>query len=341
MFAKSRYYLEMMGRVRWLNVAPKALNYFSYKLRKKSKILDISKYTPQIASLIITKRCNMTCSFCSAGTIMNDAKGAWKENELTLEKVKEIFSNKLFKNSLLVDLLGGEPLLVRELDDIVAYLSEQGYLTNTSTNGVLLRRRIGNLKRAGITRINVSYYHENKQLLEKDLPEVNKIFPVHMSFVLMATELRNNAKEIYNVVDFAKRSGCKSLRFFLYRPMGLDPNANDVFYAGDKDYEEFKSEIEKRYPNFVLWPSLEEIDPNNKRCAQLWQRVGCTATGEMLICCGVEDFLQGSDANLFKSSPQKVINHPTLVELRDGLLDPQLPPPDMCKSCNLLNESGW
>jgi hypothetical protein len=30
-----------------------------------------------------------------------------------------------------------------------------------------------------------------------------------------------------------------------------------------------------------------------------------------------------------------------MVEMRKQLLDPHAEPPEMCKNCNLLGESGW
>lgn len=338
---KYKYYYEILTKVNWLKIMPKIFNYLVYKISRKESVININKYTPQISSLIITKRCNMSCSFCSAGTIMDDAKSNWKIHELTLNRVKEIFKNPLFKKTILVDLLGGEPLLVRELDDIVAFLSKNGFLTNTSTNGILLKKRIGNLMRAGITRINVSYYHENKELLYKDLPEINKFFPLHMSYVLMNKELQNNVAILYELVKFAKESGCKSLRFFLYRPMGLNPDNDEIIYEDNSFYHEFKSNIEKKYPNFVLWPNLAKVNIKEKKCVQLWQRIGCTTTGEMQICCGVEDFLKGVNSNLLYDKPEKIINHKTLVDMRSKLLSKKGEPPEICKNCNLLNESGW
>lgn len=331
----------MARSIRVFKALPKVFNYLKYKLLKRSELMKVSRYSPQIASLIITKRCNMACSFCSAGTIMQDGRSEWKKSELTLERVKEIFSNTLFKNALLVDLLGGEPLMVRELDDIVAYLNQEGHLTNTSTNGIKLKERIVSLKRSGISRINVSYYHENKELLERDIPYINSIFPVHMSYVLMRKEIIESPEKIIEIVRFAYKSKCKSLRFFMYRPMGLDPNLEEIISENDPAYLNLKSKIDSEFEGFVSWPAVFKPNPSSKLCPQLWQRVGTSTLGEMSICCGLEDFLKGDNSNLFSNSPDVVFNHPTLVDMRKKLLDPDSEPPEPCKNCNLLNEAGW
>ena len=339
--SKLTYYFQMAQRINYLKATPKIINYLKYKISKRLEITDLKQYSPQIASLIITKRCNMACNFCSAGKIMEEGRDAWREGELTLERTKEIFNNPLFSNALLVDLLGGEPLLVREFDDIIAYLNNRGHLTNTSTNAIKLRERIVSLKRAGISRINISYYDENREMLESDLPFINGVFPTHMSYILFHSDIVMNKEKIYEIVKFAKDSGCLSLRFFMYRPMGLEPNIGQITSEDDHDYKELKNNLSREYGKFIAWPSLVKQNLSKKLCSQPWQRIGATTVGEMLICCGTEDFLSGPKSNLFNAEPNEIYNHSTLVAMRKELISPNTPPPDLCKDCNLLNEPGW
>ena len=65
--------------------------------------------------------------------------------------------------------------------------------------------------------------------------------------------------------------------------------------------------------------------------------------GGMDICCGSEIKLQGPNSNLFdcENNPDALFNHKTLVNIRKQLLDPISEPPNICKNCNLLGESGW
>ena len=51
--------------------------------------------------------------------------------------------------------------------------------------------------------------------------------------------------------------------------------------------------------------------------------------------------LGGLHSNLFKSAPEAVLNHPTLVTMRRQLLTPGCEPPEVCRTCNLLGETGW
>jgi MoaA/NifB/PqqE/SkfB family radical SAM enzyme len=272
---------------------------------------------------------------------MKEGRVNWRENEATLENIKRIIKNPLFSNCLLVDLLGGEPLLVDDLVEIVRFLSKRGQLTNLPTNGIFLADKIQDLKEAGISRINVSFYDENKKVLERDLEKINQIFPVHMSMVLMSSMIKSEADKIYEATRFFHDSGCVSLRFWLYRPMDSNPDLEEIIDDTNTEYMELRRRIESAFPGFCLWPSCVQSNNVEKRCVQLWQRISCDIKGRMTLCCGTDMKLDGENSNLYTSDPDVLYNHPTLVNLREQLLDPSVDSPEMCKNCNLLGEPGW
>jgi hypothetical protein len=127
----------------------------------------------------------------------------------------------------------------------------------------------------------------------------------------------------------------------MYRPIGAEPNLQEVIAETDPAYLEFRRRVEEAIPGFCLWPKGVTRGVVRKRCAQLWQRVGCDALGNMAICCGTDSSLQGPTSNLFDASPDAVFNHPTLVAMRRQLLDPGEDAPGICKNCNLLDDPGW
>ena len=341
MKSKLYYYLEMGRRVNLVKAWPKIWNYVKYRKLKKKAVLSLGDYTPQIASLWMTRRCNLKCSYCSAGNILYKEKEKWIKSEATLKTVKKIFENRLFDNCLLVDLQGGEPLLVKNIKSIVAYLVKRGHIVNMSTNGVLLLRYIRSLKDAGISRINVSIYEANRSVLERNLGKINKIFPVHASIVLMRRHIEKDPEEIIERVRFVFESGCRSVRFWMYRPVGTNPMKEEVINDRMPAYTAFKKRLDKEFPGFCFWPALIQAKITKKLCPQLWQRVGTDMEGNMAICCGIEKMLSGQDSNLFKSDPSDLANNPILVNMRRQLLDTKKGPPNVCKTCTLLSESGW
>lgn len=338
---KFSYYVEMGRKLRPRAMAPKVWNYLKYRALPRRATTGVRAYAPQIASVIVTKRCNLACEYCSAEKMMNARGPVWQDSEATLDKIKEIFQNPLFSGCLLVDLLGGEPLLVPELESIVAYLIQRGHIVNLATNGLHLAARIDGLKRAGISRINVSLYDTNRTVLGRDLPGINRTFPVHTSRVLLQSELETKQDEILATARGVRAAGCLSLRFYIYRPIGTTPKPEEIIAEDLPAYVEFRKRVDAALPGFCLWPAAPKRGSVEKRCPQLWQRINCDINGTMGICCGTDEMLMGPHSNLFGSSPDEVWNHPTLVTMRDQLQQRGSDPPDVCKTCNLLGEPGW
>ena len=335
------YYIEMSKGLRPLQAAPKILNYLRYRFLRRRPLMSVSRYTPQIASIFITTRCNLNCGYCNLAKILHDDSISWQEREASLEKIERIFDNPLLSNCLFVDLFGGEPLLVKDLDRIIAYLAGRGHITNITTNGLLLARRIADLKRAGVSRINVSLYNENKETMERDLAGINQTFATHASLVLLRSNVEKHPEEILRTAIFARDAGCLSLRFFMYRLMGIAPNPQEIITDTLPAYLELRRKMEDSLPGFCVWPAAVREKTINKLCPQLWQRVSCDVSGNMGICCGTEINLQGPNSNLFDGGPDVVFNHPTLVAMREQLMDPKSDPPEMCRNCNLLGDPGW
>ncbi|HOW58283.1 MAG TPA: radical SAM protein [Candidatus Omnitrophota bacterium] len=332
---------EMSRKIHSVQAMPKVWNYLKYRCAKRGSKISIKHFTPQIAALWVTQRCNLNCWFCGASDFVNKKDAGKPGTEATLAKVERIFESPLFSSCLLVDLEGGEPLLVDELGRIVAYLAHKGHLVNTSTNGLLLADRVVELKKAGISRINLSYYDENHAVVERNLEKINRIFPVHMSMLLLRSKVENHQDEILRAAKFFREAGCRSLRFWIYRPMGTDPKPDEIVYDTSQAYMEFQQRIEKELPGFCYWPVAKQGVKIQKRCPRLWQWIGCDMLGNMAICCGTNMLLQGPQSNLFQSDPEALLNHPMFVMMRSQLMDPQSAPPEICKNCNLLGDPGW
>ena len=76
--------------------------------------------------------------------------------------------NPLFKKVLGVDLIGGEPLLNKEIFSIIKYLSKNNYFTNINTNGLRLTDCISELKKSGLSRISISLYDDKEDYTIKN-----------------------------------------------------------------------------------------------------------------------------------------------------------------------------
>jgi len=103
----------------------------------------------------VTDRCNLRCAYC-----MPEEEYAWlpREDILSFEEIAnlvEVFSGLGVDK---VRLTGGEPLLRKDLDRLVALLAGNGCLRDLAltTNGVLLAEQASALRTAGLHRVTVS-----------------------------------------------------------------------------------------------------------------------------------------------------------------------------------------
>ena len=105
--------------------------------------------------LSVTDRCNLRCAYC-----MPEREYAWLERKdlLSFEELSALADVFLSLGVDKLRLTGGEPLLRRDLEVLIALLASRPGLRELAltTNGVLLAGRSAALRRAGLMRITVS-----------------------------------------------------------------------------------------------------------------------------------------------------------------------------------------
>jgi hypothetical protein len=104
---------------------------------------------PVAAQMIVTRRCNLACSYCSE---FDHASAPVPAIEL-LRRVDRLAD----LGTSIITLSGGEPLLHPDLEAVVARIRARGAMAVVLTNGFLLtERRIRALNRAGLDYLQIS-----------------------------------------------------------------------------------------------------------------------------------------------------------------------------------------
>ncbi len=106
----------------------------------------------------VTDRCNFRCVYCMPKEVFGrDYRFLERRELLTFEEIARVARVFARLGVRKVRLTGGEPLLRRDLDRLVAMLAEIGGLDLAlTTNGSLLARLAARLKEAGLCRVTVS-----------------------------------------------------------------------------------------------------------------------------------------------------------------------------------------
>lgn len=100
----------------------------------------------------ITRRCNLSCIHCyNSGGISTE-----QEPEI-VSNYKAIIDRMVQAGINHIHLLGGEPLLVKELPDLLHYASIKGVLISINTNGTLLTKNLINeLIESNVSQLTIS-----------------------------------------------------------------------------------------------------------------------------------------------------------------------------------------
>ncbi len=137
-----------------------------------------SRYTPLLAQLVVTRRCNLACGYCSE---YDDHSPPVPTADLlaAVDRLAALGTASL-------TLTGGEPLLHPDLDQVVARARAHGMIVTTITNGFKLTRAwIDRLNDAGLQGMQISIDN-----LEPDAVSMKSLRSVEGKLALLAAHAR-------------------------------------------------------------------------------------------------------------------------------------------------------
>lgn len=105
------------------------LLYLIHKYKKTNRYnLSSQTYFPIRAYIDVTKRCNLNCNICFK------APNEFKEKDFPIENIKKIIDKISEANIPMINLLGGEPFLRKDIIDIIDYAIKKGIEIRINTN---------------------------------------------------------------------------------------------------------------------------------------------------------------------------------------------------------------
>ena len=176
----------------------------------------------------VTDRCNLRCLYC-----MPEESYAWlpREDILTFEETALLADLFAEHGATKVRLTGGEPLLRRDLETLVASLAGRRWIEDLAltTNGVLLSDHAHSLRAAGLHRVTVSLDTLQadrfaQMTRRRDLHSVMRGldaaeaagFPLKIDSVIVRG---TNDDELEDLLAFARERGAE-IRFIEYMDVG-------------------------------------------------------------------------------------------------------------------------
>ena len=175
--------------------------------------------TPQAPTTLlaeITHRCPLHCPYCSNPLELSRAQA-----ELSADEWKRVFTEARALGVLQLGLSGGEPLLRKDLESLVAHARQTGLYTTLVTSGLgLTRERAHRLRDAGIDHIQVSFQDSDRANAERiaGIPSVEKkvaaaalVREIGVAFSVNVVLHRGNLDHIGEIIELAASLGADRL----------------------------------------------------------------------------------------------------------------------------------
>lgn len=220
----------------------------------------------------LTDACNLNCNYCTLGT--DEEENVDHRPQQTAEKFIQLIA-LLHKNLHLesVRLTGGEPLLYRELPELILGIKSLGIKEiNLTTNGFLLARKAEQLGKAGLNTINVSldaidesvFTHITKRKNDgRIFTGIENALQQGINVKLNAVVMKGiNEHQILPLLNYAFSKNI-TIRFLELMTMGhLFETENSLFYAQQQilntisqEYN-FKPLIRKKSATANYWQTI-------------------------------------------------------------------------------------
>jgi MoaA/NifB/PqqE/SkfB family radical SAM enzyme len=194
---------------------------------------------PFYASYKITHKCTLRCSFCNV----------WMEKtpDLSKEGVMKVLDNLANSSIVVLSLEGGDPLMRKDLGDILKYAHEKPFYLFFTTNGHLLDKRpMGDYgKHIDYLHISIDEGHDNLEFFDR-LEEFQSFGPEICVQVVVTKD------SIHAIEEKVKRVYDAGARTVIMPACHLD--GTDDYYPDPQQFRKEILRLKKLYPNTITTP---------------------------------------------------------------------------------------
>lgn len=186
---------------------------------------------PLAVHLEVIGACNLTCAHCFAGTLPRN------HHPLSLAEMDRLFAELAGLGSFRLGLTGGEPLLRKDLLDILDAAVAHGLHPCLTTNALLVDERLAReLGRRPLVWLNVSLEGARAEtndairgagVFDRVLERL-ELLGRHARFTLAFTLTQNNLREVEDCVALARSVGAHTAVFRPLYPVGIAAGSPDL-----------------------------------------------------------------------------------------------------------------
>lgn len=289
----------------------------------KSRLLNNQE--PLILSWEIISICNFKCSYCGFG----DPEFAKSFKQLSVDEVLSVI--KLFrgKNVGVVSLTGGEPLLFKGIENVIAEMKSNSWTVKLGSNGSLINERYELIK--DVDQISISLDGLEKEndssrgvgTFDKTMTGIEKLKIENKSFYLNVTVTKNNYSSMKEIIKLCEVIDTRCFfqpateNILFKKEENQERCSPEEFHLAISSLMELKREYPKRIINSLKGLEFLKGWPEPKS-------IPCYS--------GINTFRIDSESNMWNCGRNKVSSI-NLLELFNTGKDLSFPDHHPCQNC--------
>ena len=197
----------------------------------------LKKKIPLAVVLLITDRCNSRCKYCQ---IWNR-----KKEEMTTEQIYTLIDEIVDMDCQKFSIFGGEPLVRKDIGQVVNYAKNKGLFVSMGTNGWLLDKKIDEIKNIDMLNFSIDGPQEinDFQRMEGGYDKVINAIKIakenNIKVITQTVITKYNLKHLGHILEKAEE-----LDFLCgFQPAHNRPLSGDLLESVLPDKEEYKKTI--------------------------------------------------------------------------------------------------
>jgi MoaA/NifB/PqqE/SkfB family radical SAM enzyme len=216
----------------------------------KGIVASRTKKRPFYVHFYVTRRCNLKCGMCNVWKNKDQKEMSLKEIKTAAQKLKELGTTQ-------VVITGGEPLLRKDIFEIVSVFSRLGIITRMQTNALLLdEKKLNKLMDAGLEDISISIDTLNKKEQDRicGVKNANVSEKAINALIMMAKKKPKTIsaanivishKNLSELVDLIKFFDSKGV-WIIFNPINLSLGKTDYPFKAKADEFAFTDDDKKQ-----------------------------------------------------------------------------------------------
>ncbi len=263
---------------------------------KKPKV-EVHLSNPLSVCWQITKRCNFTCAHCIANAQANK-EGYY---EMNTSEVKSTINKLVDAGVVRSDFTGGEPLLRKDILEIIDYATKKGVYCVLTSNGSIYSKEIQDCLKRNESLIQISVdgdktVHEGlrgKDNYGRTIKNLIKYTKAGIKTRINFTVTKQNVHLIDYIYKIAKDNKVSRLMYIFIAPQGRCYSHEDKYCLTGKAFEEARKKVRKiqdkgdqphiTVHNYIINnQSCFLIEPNGDVISQGYSQDDCIYSGNIL-----------------------------------------------------------